>query len=277
MASVLAGFRPVKHMNGSAYNGQVNRYMISASDSQATNVGDFVQLSDNDALVDNAAGFGVYPAVERIGSGTAVPIVGVIVGFEPDYSNLNTPNYRAASTRRVALVADALDIIFAGPQDAVGGVVEVAVGCGLVVKVFVPVLNRPVAHVVLIRGVGPGAGSVPVIGGHVEAVDLGAAVRRQVHCKAPERHHPVQAADVVDVEGRVPRHRAPVRAVRRVLCRRIALSPTHRKLRSCRAQVAVQDLVAAVVGVATAEEADARVGSKRTRVGRDAVTRRGPE
>ena len=126
MASVLAGFRPVKHMNGSAYNGQVNRYMISASDSQATNVGDFVQLSGDDALVDNAAGFGVYPAVERIGSGTAVPIVGVIVGFEPDYSNLNTPNYRVASTRRVALVADASDIIFAGPQDAVGGVVAAA-------------------------------------------------------------------------------------------------------------------------------------------------------
>lgn len=125
MASVLAGFRPVKHMNGSAYNGQVNRYMISASDSQATNVGDFVQLSDNDALVDTA-GFGVYPAVERIGSGTAVPIVGVIVGFEPDYSNLNSPNYRAASTRRVALVADAADIIFAGPQDGVGGVVAAA-------------------------------------------------------------------------------------------------------------------------------------------------------
>ena len=125
MASVLAGFGPVKHMNGSAYNGQVNRYMISASDSQATNVGDFVQLSDNNALVDTA-GFGVYPAVERIGSGTAVPIVGVIVGFEPDYSNLNSPNYRAASTQRVALVADAADIIFAGPQDGVGGVVAAA-------------------------------------------------------------------------------------------------------------------------------------------------------
>jgi hypothetical protein len=125
MASVLAGFRPVKHMTGAAYNGQVNRYMISASDSQATNVGDFVQLSDNDALVD-ATGNGVYPAVERIGSGTAVPIVGVIVGFEVDYSNLNTPNYRAASTRRVVLVADAPDLLFAGPQDGTGGVVAAA-------------------------------------------------------------------------------------------------------------------------------------------------------
>ncbi len=125
MASVLAGFRPVKHMNGSPYNGQLNRYMISASDTAVTNVGDFVQLSDNAALVDTA-GFGVYPAVERIGSGTAVPIVGVVVGFEVDYSNLSAGAFRAASTRRVALVADASDLIFAGPQDAVGGVVAAA-------------------------------------------------------------------------------------------------------------------------------------------------------
>lgn len=125
MASVLKGFRPVKHLNGSPFNGQVNRYMISASDSQVTNVGDLVQLSDNDALVD-PQGFGVYPAVERIGSGTAVPIVGVIVGFEVDYSNLNTGNYRAASTRRIALVADSPDLILAAFQDGVGGVVAAA-------------------------------------------------------------------------------------------------------------------------------------------------------
>lgn len=126
MASVLKGFRPVKHMNGSPFNGQVNRYMISASDSQTTNVGDLVQLSDNDALVDTV-GFGVYPAVERIGSGTSVPIVGVIVGFEVDYADLNTASrYRAASTRRVALVADSPDLILACPQDGGGGVVAAA-------------------------------------------------------------------------------------------------------------------------------------------------------
>jgi hypothetical protein len=125
MATVLKGFRPVKHMNGSPYNGQINRYMISASEAGATNVGDFVQLSDSAALVD-AVGFGVYPAVERIGSGTAVPIVGVIVGFEPDYSNLNAGNFRATLTRRVVLVADAVDLVYAAPQDAVGGVVAAA-------------------------------------------------------------------------------------------------------------------------------------------------------
>lgn len=126
MASVLVGFRPVKHMNGSPYNGQVNRYMISASDTAVTNVGDFVQLSDNAALEDTTYGFGVFPAVERIGSGTAVPIVGVIVGFEPDYSNLNAGAYRAASTKRIALVADASDLIFAAPQAGAGGVVAAA-------------------------------------------------------------------------------------------------------------------------------------------------------
>lgn len=123
MASVLSGFRPVKHMNGSPYNGQVNRYMLPAGDSQATNVGDLVELNTA-ALVDPNGG--VYPAVERIGVGTAAAIVGVIVGFEPDYSNLNAPNYRAASTRRIALVADAPDLIFAAPQDGTGGVIAAA-------------------------------------------------------------------------------------------------------------------------------------------------------
>lgn len=125
MASVLAGFRPVKHMNGSAYNGQMNRYMISASETGAVNVGDLVQLSDSASLVDTI-GFGVYPAVERIGSGTAVPIVGVVVGFDVDFTNLNSGNYRPASTRRVALVADASDLILAAPQDGIGGVVAAA-------------------------------------------------------------------------------------------------------------------------------------------------------
>jgi hypothetical protein len=146
MASVLVGFRPVKHMNGSPYNGQVNRYMISASDTQTTNVGDFVQLSDNDALVDTQIGFGVYPAVERIGSGTAVPIVGVIVGFDVDYSNLNAGAVRTASTRRVVLVADASDLIYGAPQDAVGGVVAAAsVGLNVAINLGTAATTTPFA------------------------------------------------------------------------------------------------------------------------------------
>lgn len=124
MANALPGFRPVKHLTGAPYNGQVNRYMISASESGVTNVGDLVVLSDSAALVDGDQG--VYPAVERLASGTAAAIVGAVVGFEPDYSNLNAGNFRAASTRRVVLVADAPNLVFAAPQDAVGGVVAAA-------------------------------------------------------------------------------------------------------------------------------------------------------
>ena len=132
MASVLAGFRPVKHMNGSPYNGQFNRYMISASDAQVTNVGDLVILSDNDALVDTQGG-GVYPAVERAASATSSAIVGAVVGFEPDYSNLNTGMYRVASTRRVVFVADSPDLIFACPQDGNIAAASVGLNCSLVI------------------------------------------------------------------------------------------------------------------------------------------------
>lgn len=130
MASVLAGFRPVKHQNGSPYNGQVNRYMIPAGEADVVNVGDLVILSNSAAIVDPVTG-GVYPAVERAGTSTTTPvttaaIVGSVVGFLPDYSNLNLNNVRLASTYRVALVADSPDIVFAAPQDAVGGVVAAA-------------------------------------------------------------------------------------------------------------------------------------------------------
>lgn len=123
MASVLAGFRPVKTLTGAKWNGQVRRYMIAAGEGSATNVGDFVQLDTNTVITDTLAGFGVYPAVKRAASGTAVPLVGVVVGFAIDPTNLNTPNYRAASTYRIALVADDPSLIFAGIQDGIGGVV----------------------------------------------------------------------------------------------------------------------------------------------------------
>jgi hypothetical protein len=142
MASVLTGFRPVKHLTGAPYNGQLNRYMISASNSAVTNVGDLVVLSTDASLVDGDQG--VYPAVSRAASGTAAAIVGVVVGFEPDYNNLNTGNFRAASTRRVALVADSPDLIFAAPQDAVGGVVAAAsVGLNVAVNLGTAVAVAP--------------------------------------------------------------------------------------------------------------------------------------
>lgn len=107
--SRLKGFVPVKHLNGSPYNGQFNYYEIGVGDATNTFVGDLVKYSSQ-------ASTDVYPVVERAGTSGEVTsglLVGAIVGFLVDYTNLNTPIYRAASTKRFALVADATDLIFA--------------------------------------------------------------------------------------------------------------------------------------------------------------------
>lgn len=102
------GFRPVKHLNGSPFNGQVNTYEIVAGDGTATMVGDLVKA-------DGGTATDVYPTCVRHGTTGEVTsglALGVIVGFVIDPTNLNTPQYRAASTKRLALVADAPDLIF---------------------------------------------------------------------------------------------------------------------------------------------------------------------
>lgn len=103
------GFTPVKHLNGSPYNGQFNFYEIPAGDSAVTNVGDVV-------MTEGSAGTEGYMTAVRIAASgqvtTGAKHLGVVVGFKVDPSNLNTPQYRAASTKRIAMVADAPDIIY---------------------------------------------------------------------------------------------------------------------------------------------------------------------
>ncbi len=110
MANVsrVNGFRPVKHLNGSPYNGQFNIYEIVVGDGTATMVGDLVKA-------DGGTATDVYPTAVRHGTTGEVTsglALGVIVGFVTDPTNLNTPQYRAASTKRYAMVADSPDIIF---------------------------------------------------------------------------------------------------------------------------------------------------------------------
>lgn len=150
-SAVLAGFRPVKQANGSPWNGQVNRYMVAAADGVILNVGDLVVLGSGAAITDPVTG-GVFPVVTRAITATtaavsAAQIVGPVVGFEPDYSNLNLPNVRSASTYRIALVADAPGVIMACPQDAVGGVVAAAsVGLNVaIIGTAVPSTAAPAA------------------------------------------------------------------------------------------------------------------------------------
>lgn len=120
MANVsrVNGFRPVKHLDGSPWNGQVNRYIAGASDGTAIFNGDLVKL----AAVSDQPGqtlLGGFPATvggtqgcTKFVAGTDTVAVGVAVGFMINPLNLNTPQYRTASTAMYVLVADAPDTVY---------------------------------------------------------------------------------------------------------------------------------------------------------------------
>jgi hypothetical protein len=106
MANVsrVNGFNPLKNLNGAGEVGQVNLYFIPSGDATNTFVGDLVKA---DATGDTAAAGGQALGVQSVvqaAAGNAA--LGVIVGFVINPLNLNTPQYRAASTGRYCLVAD---------------------------------------------------------------------------------------------------------------------------------------------------------------------------
>src|SRR5712664_226022 len=120
MANVsrVNGFRPVLHIDGSPFNGQVTRYFVSASDATAIYNGDLVKLaavsdSAGQALLNGANSVvGGAPGVTKFVAGTDSAAVGVVVGFMVNPVNLNNPQYRTASTAMYVLVADAPDTVF---------------------------------------------------------------------------------------------------------------------------------------------------------------------
>lgn len=111
------GFRPVKYLSGAPWNGKFTIYAIPAAEGTATFVGDLVKLYSGDTTdVVN------YPTVQRAAASDA--LIGVVVGFVPDYSNLNAAPYRVASTLRLAMVADDPALLFEAEEDGVGDPLE---------------------------------------------------------------------------------------------------------------------------------------------------------
>lgn len=117
MANVDAprGLRPVKHLDGSPYNGACNRYYVPSSDGTAIFIGDAVK-SAGSADADGVA------SVAQAAAGNTIR--GVVIGVEPvtDESLV----YRAASTERYVYVADAPDLIFEIQEDSDGGALTAA-------------------------------------------------------------------------------------------------------------------------------------------------------
>lgn len=124
--STINGFRPVKHLNGSPFNGQANIYEVPAGESVPVFVGDLVKLSDSNSTAGYPACESFCAASSQVISGN---VLGAVVGilntkFDPDGAltsgslSLDTPVYRAASTKQFVLVADSPDLIFEAEADA---------------------------------------------------------------------------------------------------------------------------------------------------------------
>lgn len=141
MANVsrVNGFKPIKHINGSPYNGQANIYECPAAETIPVFVGDLVLLSNSDATEG-------YPAVEApvaaaATSGLYVGAVVAVLNSKLDPVNgkmssgsiaLDTPVYRPASTKQLVLVADAPDLIFEAEADAAIALASVGLNVGVV-------------------------------------------------------------------------------------------------------------------------------------------------
>ena len=116
MANIDApfGMRPVRHLNGSPYNGATERYFISADDGTALFVGDLVKFEgDCDAN-------GVPRVIRAEASNPKV--LGVIVSFEP--TNDLALKHRVASTARYCNVVTSPDVVFEIQEDSAGNSVE---------------------------------------------------------------------------------------------------------------------------------------------------------
>lgn len=134
------GFKPIRHLDGTPYAGQATMYLLSACNGTAVFVGDAVSHAGSAGvagLVVSGINTEGMPEVTQTAAGDS-NIVGVVVGFLPDPTALQN-KHRAASTNRIALVADDPNLIFEIQEDSdtnvlsageVGRNYEVVVGSG---------------------------------------------------------------------------------------------------------------------------------------------------
>ena len=111
------GFKPVKHLIGSPWNGKTNVYYVPSTDAVALFKGDAVKSAGS------ADATGKFPTVTQAAAGNAIR--GVIVGFGDNpyvMTHPDTPNrdYRPASTAMYVFVVDDPFVVFEVQEDSVG-------------------------------------------------------------------------------------------------------------------------------------------------------------
>lgn len=114
------GFVPVRHINGSPWNGQFQTFLVDSGDGTALYVGDAVKIAGGAGVAGQTV-FGQnvegMATITRCASGAAEQLmVGVVVGFSPDPNNL-MKKYRAASESRLAYVVTDKSVIYEIQED----------------------------------------------------------------------------------------------------------------------------------------------------------------
>ena len=117
------GFKPIKHLNGSPWNGKANVYYIPSTDETATFIGDAVKSAGS------ADATGKYPTVAQAAATDSIR--GVVIGFGTTPTLMVNPDnlamkYRAASTAMYCLVVDDPQVIFEIQEDSVGNSITAA-------------------------------------------------------------------------------------------------------------------------------------------------------
>jgi hypothetical protein len=112
------GLKPVRHKNGSPYNGECNMYFIPSTDASAIGIGEAMKRV---AAMDTP---GEVSVVAQAAAGDA--LIGAVVGIVPNASIADDKVYRPASVGCYVMIADDPDLIFQVQEDAVGGAVSAA-------------------------------------------------------------------------------------------------------------------------------------------------------
>jgi len=108
-----SGLRPLRHRDGSPYNGAFSTYAVASTYATALFVGDPVVrvAAGANAAELNGYPIGTLPLVERATAGDGEFVTGVVVGFAPDPNNLGRI-FNPASTARVVYVVDDPTVVF---------------------------------------------------------------------------------------------------------------------------------------------------------------------
>ncbi len=122
--SRVNGLRPVKTIAGSPWMGNLETFVVLAADATALGVGDPV-------ISAGTADANGVQAVTRMTGNTQSPI-GVVVGFEPDYANLNAVSqFRAASTFRKVYVCVDPSVVYEVQANAATVLADIGLNTGI--------------------------------------------------------------------------------------------------------------------------------------------------